>query len=98
MLTLLNLKIELVFFVFQTSVYQYGAVDSGIATDGQIQGSDRSVTPFLTDLMDPTLCYVPNGYPSHAYYYGGKMIFCVEFRAGFEFKFSLNNFCAISVG
>ncbi|CAA0825804.1 evolutionarily conserved C-terminal region 2 [Striga hermonthica] len=32
--------------------------------------SDRSVTPLLPDLMDPAVCYVPNGaYP--AYYYGG---------------------------
>ncbi|GFQ07265.1 2-oxoisovalerate dehydrogenase subunit beta 1 mitochondrial [Phtheirospermum japonicum] len=33
--------------------------------------SDRSVTPLLPDLMDPSVCYVPNGYPSTAYYYGG---------------------------
>ncbi|CAA0841571.1 evolutionarily conserved C-terminal region 2 [Striga hermonthica] len=34
--------------------------------------SDRSITPLLPDLMDPTVCYVPNGaYPPAAYYYGG---------------------------
>lgn len=32
---------------------------------------DRSVTPLIPDFMDPTVCYLPNGYPS-AYYYGGK--------------------------
>ncbi|KAL6576671.1 hypothetical protein OROMI_010947 [Orobanche minor] len=33
--------------------------------------SDRSVTPILPDFMDPTICYVPNGYPSAYYYSGG---------------------------
>ncbi|KAI3461911.1 hypothetical protein Pfo_018574 [Paulownia fortunei] len=33
--------------------------------------SDRSVTPLLPDFMDPTVCYLPNGYPSTAYYYSG---------------------------
>ncbi|KAL6511538.1 hypothetical protein OROMI_034701 [Orobanche minor] len=33
--------------------------------------SDRSITPILPDFMDPTICYVPNGYPS-AYYYSGS--------------------------
>ncbi|XP_021625226.1 YTH domain-containing protein ECT4 isoform X2 [Manihot esculenta] len=54
----------------QTSVYQYGGVESGIPANGQIQSSERSVTPFLPDLMDPTMCYLPSGYPSPAYYYG----------------------------
>ncbi|KAJ6713525.1 YTH YT521-B HOMOLOGY DOMAIN-CONTAINING [Salix purpurea] len=35
----------------------------------KIQPSDRSVTPVLSNFMDPTVCYLPNGYPS--YYYGG---------------------------
>jgi YTH domain-containing family protein len=52
----------------KTSVYQYGAVESGVAVNGQIQQSERSLTPFLPDLMDPTMCYVPNGYHSPAYY------------------------------
>ncbi|PIN18623.1 putative high-glucose-regulated protein [Handroanthus impetiginosus] len=45
------------------------AVDSSNMANG-IQ-SDRSVTPLLPDFMDPTVCYLPNGYPSTAYYYGG---------------------------
>ncbi|XP_011025120.1 PREDICTED: uncharacterized protein LOC105126076 [Populus euphratica] len=35
----------------------------------KIQPSDRSVTPVLSSFMDPTVCYLPNGYQS--YYYGG---------------------------
>ncbi|KAL3616383.1 hypothetical protein CASFOL_039773 [Castilleja foliolosa] len=31
--------------------------------------SDRSATPVLPDITDPTVCYFPNGYNS--YYYGG---------------------------
>ncbi|KAG4391356.1 hypothetical protein GLYMA_05G166600v4 [Glycine max] len=50
---------------------QYGSVDSGNAANGQIQSYDRSVTPVLQDFIDPTMCYLPNGYPSTAYYYGG---------------------------
>ncbi|KAL0436760.1 UNVERIFIED_CONTAM: YTH domain-containing protein ECT2 [Sesamum radiatum] len=45
------------------------AIDSNNVPNG-IQ-SDRSVTPLLPDFMDPTMCYLPNGYPSTAYYYGG---------------------------
>lgn len=26
----------------------------------------------LQDFIDPTMCYVPNGYASTAYYYGGE--------------------------
>ncbi|XP_021666491.2 YTH domain-containing protein ECT2 isoform X2 [Hevea brasiliensis] len=54
----------------KTSVYQYGGVESGFPANGQIQSSERSATPFLPDLMDPTMCYLPSGYPSPAYYYG----------------------------
>lgn len=54
----------------KTSVYQYGSLESGVPVNGQIQSSERSVTPFLPDLMDPTMCYLPNGYASPAYYYG----------------------------
>lgn len=52
------------------SVYQYGSVDSGNTGNTQIPSFDRSATPLLPDFMDPTMCYLPNGYPS-AYYYGG---------------------------
>ncbi|XP_021615519.1 YTH domain-containing protein ECT4 isoform X2 [Manihot esculenta] len=54
----------------KTSVYQYGSVESGVTANGQIQLSERSVTPFMPDLMDPSVCYIPNVYPSPAYYYG----------------------------
>ncbi|KAL3654865.1 hypothetical protein CASFOL_000651 [Castilleja foliolosa] len=33
--------------------------------------SNRSITPLLPGSMDQSVCYVPNGYPSTAYYYGG---------------------------
>ncbi|KAH6829810.1 evolutionarily conserved C-terminal region 2 [Perilla frutescens var. hirtella] len=45
------------------------SVDSGNIANG-VQ-SDRSITPLIPDFMDPTVCYLPNGYPSTAYYYGG---------------------------
>ncbi|KAL3615864.1 hypothetical protein CASFOL_040158 [Castilleja foliolosa] len=32
--------------------------------------SDLSVTPLVPDSKDSSACYVPNGYPSTAYYYG----------------------------
>ncbi|KDP29478.1 hypothetical protein JCGZ_19307 [Jatropha curcas] len=54
----------------KTSVYQYGGVESGVSANGQIPTAERSVTPFLPDLMDPSMCYLPNSYPSPAYYYG----------------------------
>ncbi|XP_009799895.1 YTH domain-containing protein ECT4 isoform X2 [Nicotiana sylvestris] len=47
-------------------------VDSKDVGNGQIQSLDRSVTPLLPDFMDPTLCYVPNGYPSYYYGYDGS--------------------------
>lgn len=50
---------------------QYGTVDSGNAANGQIPSYDRSITPVLQDFIDPTMCYLPNGYPSTAYYYSG---------------------------
>ncbi|XP_031399392.1 YTH domain-containing protein ECT2 isoform X3 [Punica granatum] len=55
----------------KTSSNQYGSVDAGNAANGQVQPNDRAMTPVLPDFMDPTMCYVPNGYPSTAYYYGG---------------------------
>ncbi|KAF7807758.1 YTH domain-containing protein ECT4-like isoform X1 [Senna tora] len=50
---------------------QYGPVDPGNAANGQIPSCERSVTPLLQDFIDPTMCYLPNGYPSTAFYYGG---------------------------
>lgn len=61
----------LVTFSMQPSVNQYGSIDSGNAVNGQIP-SDRSVTPLSSDFMDQSFSYLPNGYPSAAYYYGGK--------------------------
>lgn len=55
----------------QPSANQYGSIDSGNAAIGQIP-NERSVTPFLQDFMDPSMCYLPSGYPS--YYYGGILI------------------------
>ncbi|PON32259.1 YTH domain containing protein [Parasponia andersonii] len=52
------------------SANQFGSVDSGNAANGQIPSSERSVTPFLQDCMDPSVCYFPNGYPSTAYFHG----------------------------
>ncbi|CAN4091696.1 unnamed protein product [Withania somnifera] len=40
------------------------------AANDLVQSMDRSVTPLLPEFMDPNLCYVPNSYPSTAYYYG----------------------------
>ncbi|CAI9768674.1 unnamed protein product [Fraxinus pennsylvanica] len=45
--------------------------DSGNTTAGHIQSRDGSLTPILPDLVDQSMCYLPNGYPSTAYYYGG---------------------------
>ncbi|KAF3953993.1 hypothetical protein ACB098_08G131000 [Castanea mollissima] len=53
------------------STNQFGSVDSGNVMNGQIPAFERSVTPILTDFMDPNVCYLPNTYPSTAYYYGG---------------------------
>ncbi|XP_064974960.1 YTH domain-containing protein ECT2 isoform X2 [Musa acuminata AAA Group] len=33
--------------------------------------SERSLTPLLPDFVDPSMCYVPGGYASPAYFYGG---------------------------
>uniref|UniRef100_A0A6N2K6G8 Uncharacterized protein n=1 Tax=Salix viminalis TaxID=40686 RepID=A0A6N2K6G8_SALVM len=42
----------------------------------KIQPSDRSVTPVLSNFMDPAVCYLPNGYQS--YYYGVGRLFKVS--------------------
>lgn len=57
--------------LIQPSGNQFGAADGGDAANGQNQSCDRSVTPLLPEFMDPSVCYVPNGYSS--YYYGGKL-------------------------
>ncbi|RRT44282.1 hypothetical protein B296_00055818 [Ensete ventricosum] len=35
--------------------------------------SERSLTPLLPDFVDPSMCYVPGGYASPAYFYGGSV-------------------------
>lgn len=57
-------------------------MESGVTANGQIQLSERSVTPFMPDLMDPSVCYIPNVYPSPAYYYGSKMM-CLRCQINF---------------
>ena len=59
-------------FLMQPSGNQFGAVDGGDAANGENQSCERSVTPLLQEFMDPSVCYVPNGYSS--YYYGGKLV------------------------
>lgn len=55
----------------QPNSNHYGSVDSGNAPNGHIPPYERSLTPQLHD-FDPAMCYLPSGYPSAAYYYGGK--------------------------
>ncbi|KAJ4970073.1 hypothetical protein NE237_003172 [Protea cynaroides] len=54
----------------KASAISYGSVDAVELPNGQNQ-LERSPTPLLQDFVDPTMCYLPNGYPSTAYYYGG---------------------------
>ncbi|XP_043692095.1 YTH domain-containing protein ECT2-like [Telopea speciosissima] len=54
----------------KASAIPFGSVDAGEVPNGQIP-SERSITPLLQDFVDPTMCYLPNGYPSTTYYYGG---------------------------
>jgi len=51
---------------------QNGAVDSKDTANGHIPANDRCITPVIPDIMDPSLCYLPNSYQHAAYYYGGK--------------------------
>lgn len=62
--------------------------DSGNVANG-IQ-SDRSITPLLPDLIDQTVYYLPNGYPSTAYYYSGMVVWqFVKFIGSILFEFDL---------
>ncbi|KAK4767459.1 hypothetical protein SAY86_015209 [Trapa natans] len=56
----------------QPTVNQYGSVDSGNAPNGHVPPYERSLTPILHDFTDLSMCYIPNGYPSAAYYFEGK--------------------------
>ncbi|KAH9331309.1 hypothetical protein KI387_003417, partial [Taxus chinensis] len=58
----------------QSSAPQYGVGETNNTNEATGTGSStvRTNTPVLQDLVvDPALFYVPNGYPPHAYYYGG---------------------------
>ncbi|XP_078441852.1 YTH domain-containing protein ECT4-like [Wolffia australiana] len=48
----------------------YGTTDGADRATAPAPHSDRSMTPLLQDFMDPSMCYLPNGYPSPTYYYG----------------------------
>ncbi|XP_038987803.1 YTH domain-containing protein ECT4-like [Phoenix dactylifera] len=49
------------------SAVQFGSANGGEVPNVPIP-SERSLTPILPDFMDPSMCYLPSGYP---YYYGG---------------------------
>ena len=57
----------------QAPTAQIGTVDLKVATNGYApsNANNHAGNPVLTDVMDPSLCYIPNGY-QQAYYYGGK--------------------------
>ncbi|GMH11545.1 hypothetical protein Nepgr_013386 [Nepenthes gracilis] len=46
-------------------------IDFKDASNDHIHLNERSATPLLPDVMDPSLCYPPNSYIHAAYYYGG---------------------------
>ncbi|XP_038985369.1 YTH domain-containing protein ECT4-like [Phoenix dactylifera] len=48
------------------SAIQFGSANGEVPN--MLIPSERSLTPLLPDFMDPSMCYLPNGYP---YYYGG---------------------------
>ncbi|XP_058068462.1 uncharacterized protein LOC131217543 [Magnolia sinica] len=53
------------------SATRYGSADGGDVATATIPSSERSMTPLLQDSMDLSMCYLPNGYPSANYCYGG---------------------------
>lgn len=57
---------------------QLGAVESKDSVNGHLSSNDRCVTPVLSDIMDPSICYLPNSYQHTAYYYGGYDGTCNE--------------------
>lgn len=48
----------------------YGPANGGEIASALVPSSERATTPLLPDFMDPSMCYLPNGYASPAYYYG----------------------------
>ncbi|XP_077239878.1 YTH domain-containing protein ECT4-like isoform X2 [Tasmannia lanceolata] len=55
----------------KSSAIQYESVDAGEVKSVQIPSYERATTSLLQDVMDPSMCYLPNGYASTAYYHGG---------------------------
>ncbi|MQM12200.1 hypothetical protein Taro_045114 [Colocasia esculenta] len=47
-----------------------GSVDRSNVTNMPLPSSERSMSPLLPEFMDPSMCYLPSGYASTAYYYG----------------------------
>ncbi|KAK4764418.1 hypothetical protein SAY87_013856 [Trapa incisa] len=50
---------------------QYVPMDTGKFPNSHTPPYERPLTPSLHDFSDPTICYLPNAYPSTAYYIGG---------------------------
>ncbi|XP_042505489.1 YTH domain-containing protein ECT2-like [Macadamia integrifolia] len=65
-----NPRLEVPEATKKASAITYGSFDAGGLPSGQNQ-SEQSSTPLLQDFVDPTMCYLPNGYPSTACYHGG---------------------------
>ncbi|XP_020589260.1 uncharacterized protein LOC110030719 [Phalaenopsis equestris] len=53
------------------SAIQYGPVNAGQAPKVQMPSLERFSTPVIPGYMDPNMYFIPNGYPSTAFYYGG---------------------------
>lgn len=79
----------------QPSANQFGSVDSVNAANGQIPSSERSVTPLPQDFMDPSMCYVPNGYSP--FYFGGSKLISELFALKLVHSLSLTCYFLISM-
>ncbi|XP_072971630.1 YTH domain-containing protein ECT4-like [Typha angustifolia] len=59
----------------QTKAQDAEATNKPSANGGEAQNmsnqAERSLTPLLPEFIDQGMCYVPNGYASTAYFYGG---------------------------
>ncbi|CAM8982580.1 unnamed protein product [Rhodiola kirilowii] len=51
------------------SLNQFGALGAGDLANAQSRPYELSTTP-VPEFVDPNMCYMPNGYPSPAYFYG----------------------------
>ena len=57
-------------WVFVRFLYEFSLLEPLLLCTWSVGAScERFVTPLLQEFMDPSVCYVPNGYSS--YYYGG---------------------------